>query len=157
MAPGFHLGGDMYQADRVFLKRLKELDPRLICEFGREAQRFLIKYKRPVGEPLIVLKIETENGEFRQPDNRDIEKLKKYDTHRVSLKTILDASATYLESWRSRHRRNTRMEFRDRTKEDKIQLMNIMKRITGSYKPAGTFRQVNPRPRRHEYRHIINF
>ncbi len=147
----------MYQADRAFMKRLKELDPNLICEFGATAQRFLIKYRRPVGDPLIVLKVETEDGQFRQPDRRDILKLKKYDTHRVELKTILDESAKYMEQYRTKLRRDRKDEFRNRTKDDKIQLMDIMKRVIGSYKPSGAFRKINPKQKPSEFRHVQQF
>ena len=69
----------MINPDRVFMQRLKELDKKLGCRFVPSHQHFIITYERPIGSPATLMVVKRDDGGFRQPDNRDINTLCKYD------------------------------------------------------------------------------
>jgi hypothetical protein len=67
----------MYQGvpptvDREFVKDLKEFNKDLWVEFSREHERFIIYQKSKQYGTAEVMIIETEDGEFRQPNFTDI-------------------------------------------------------------------------------------
>jgi len=137
------------QPDRVFVQRLKELDPKLGCKFVPEHEHFVITYARPIGEPVNVLLIKNDDGSFRQPDDRDIRALQAADTHRVPMKERLKAVAKYMEDDRAERKRKRKQEIRDITKDNKLQFARRAAKIdsafgAGNYSP---FRPIEPKPR----------
>lgn len=132
----------MYTPDRVFMADLRRLDPRLGCYYEENHHHFVITYQRAVGGTIPVMVVEDENGGFRHPDRRDIDKLHEYDTHRVSMKERLQHSADYMERVREKKRKEARDEIRDRTKDDKLQLAPKIARLAGG-KHNSTFRRIN--------------
>lgn len=138
----------MYRPDRVFLKRLEELDPRLGCRYEPAHHHFVVTYRRAIGEPVPVLLIEGQEGAFRYPDDRDIRRLQEGDLHRVSLHERLRQVASYMEKDREERARKRRTELRDRTKDDRLQLARAIGKI--DHNPGGKrmpFRRINLRPR----------
>jgi hypothetical protein len=138
----------MYDPDRVFMKRLKGLDPRLGCKYFPSHGHFVVTYRRAIGEPVPVMLIEGPGGCFRQPDERDIKKLQEGDLHRVPLKDRMKQLAAYFERDRTERARKRREMLRDRTKDDRIQLTRAIGKIDrnngGKTMP---YRRIDPRPK----------
>ncbi len=137
----------MYNPDRVFVKDLKTLDPKLGCYYERNHHHFVITYDRAIGGKVPILLVEGKQGGFRFPDRRDITKLKESDTHRQSMKNRLNATATYMERTREKQRKDAREEVRNRTKDDRRQLAPRMARLTNEGKFNSTFRRIDLKPR----------
>ena len=133
----------MPQADSSFMRRLKELDPKLGCEFDRDTERFFITYSRAVGPPVPVLVVKNAiNGGFRHPDNREIISLQKGDLTRESLDSRLTKTAHYMENVRAKTRKDRRSNIRDMTKDAKLQLMRATNPSSKANRP---FRQIAPK------------
>ncbi|MDP2362835.1 MAG: hypothetical protein Q8M94_03595, partial [Ignavibacteria bacterium] len=76
------------RSDPSFVKRLKSMDRRLGVKFNNE--HFVIVYDRGYGDPVNIHQVKTEEGRFRQPDNRDLEFLKSGDLENSRMKDRLD-------------------------------------------------------------------
>jgi hypothetical protein len=137
------------QPDRIFMERLKQLDPKLGCKFVPEHEHFVITYARPIGEPVNVWLIKGDDGGFRHPDERDLRKLASSDLHRVPIKERLKEAAQYMERDREQRRRKRREEIRDRTKDDKLQLMRAAAQLDSASggKHNQAFRRVDLKPK----------
>jgi hypothetical protein len=137
------------QPDRDFVARLKKLDPKLGCKFVPEHEHFVITYARPVGEPVNVWLIQAEGGGFRHPDERDLRKLQESDLQRVPMKDRLKEAALYMERDREHRRRKRKEEIRDRTKDDKIQLMRAAAQFDSASggKHNQAYRRVDLKPK----------
>lgn len=133
----------MYTPDRVFLNDLKKLDPKLGCYFETNHDHFVITYERAVGGDVPVLLVEGEGGSFRHPNQRDITKLEESDTHKQSMKSRLNATATYMERVREKKKKEAKDNIRDMTKDDKRQIGPRMARLTNQGKFNSTFRRIN--------------
>lgn len=136
----------MYQPDRLFMKDLKALDKRLNCYFEDNHGHFVVTYQRAIGDPVPIMMVEGKNGAFRQPDQREINKLHEYDIHRESMKEKLQRSAKYMEDARRKTKKTAASNIRDMTKDGKIQLANAFARLTGG-KHNSTFRRINLKPK----------
>lgn len=138
----------MYTPDRVFMRDLKQLDANLGCRFEPTHEHFVITYRRPVGDDVVVMSVETEDGGFRQPGQIDIKTLHEADTHRLPIKDRIRRSAQYMEQQREAQRKKARDEVRQRTLEDRRQLMPRFARLanTGG-KHNSTFARVQPKVR----------
>lgn len=139
------------QPDRVFMKDLKRLDKNLGCYFETAHNHFVITYQRPFGEPVPLFMVEAEDGGFRHPDQRDIERLHLGDTHRIYgsdvVRDHLRHVTSYMEDYRSRIRKQSREKFRDMTKDDRRQLMKAFAKLWGGGKYNSAFRRVTPKSR----------
>lgn len=136
----------MYSPDRLFVTDLKTLDPRLGCYYETNHSHFVITYNRAHGGKVPIMVVESHGGGFRHPDNRDIEKLKEFDTHRVSMKQRLNHSADYMERVRDKKRKDAKDAIRDHTKDDKLQLAPKFARLAGG-KHNSIFRRINLKPK----------
>lgn len=133
--------------DRVFLERLKALDPKLDCVFNRNSERFVITYRRALGDPVPVIQVISKDGGFRFPDNRDLKALNEADTHRISVKERFQRTAQYMEDYRKRKKKEAKEQIRDMTKDGKIQLSQRLSRLAGFSKGNSAFRRILPRKR----------
>ena len=134
--------------DRVFLQDLKTLDPRLDVMWNRDIERFVITFKRATGTPVSLFVVKRdEDGGFRQPDNRDILFLKRHDLSRTSLNAYLNEISSYMEGYREKKRKESAENFRDMTKDDKIQLAKALARPTSPKSGQGTFAKINRKPK----------
>jgi len=134
--------------DHVFLRDLKTLDKRLDVMWNRDIERFVITFKRATGDPVSLFVVKRdEDGGFRQPDNRDILFLKRHDLSRTSLNAYLNEISAYMEGYREKKRREAAENFRDMTKDDKIQLAKVMARPTSPKAGHGTFRKITHKPK----------
>jgi DNA-binding transcriptional MerR regulator len=140
----------MYEADPGFIRKLKELDKRLDCVYNRDAERFVIMYNRGYGEPLAMFMVKAGEGKggFRYPDERDLERLQKADLSKTSLKDYLDEIARYMEDYRKMRRKKTKEEWRDRTKDDRLQLMKAMAQVEAPGTGGGWFPRITPKPKK---------
>jgi len=141
----------MYRADRSFMRSLKSLDKRLGCEYLYDLERFCITYDRGYGDPLYLTVIETPEKEFRHPRQSDIEFLQRWDMENLRIQDRLAMVTKYMEEYRNKQRKTSRDEFRNRTKDDKIQLMNAFGRAMGSGKHNSAFRRISLKPRGKAY------
>lgn len=137
----------MYTPDRSFMRKLKEISPDLGCKYEPGHEHFVITHRRVIGDPVPILLIESDDGGFRHPDQRDINKILASDTHRVPVKDRMRALAKYLEEDRARKRASARDEIRNMTKDDKIQLTRAFGNAANVSKNNSQFRRVEPRPR----------
>lgn len=137
----------MYDPPITFLKALRSADRRLSCRFEPALERFIITYQRPFGEPIALTVIETEQKEFRWPEQCDIEFLQRWDMENMRLKDRLAMVTNYMERYRNEQRRRTRDNHRHMTLDAKIQLMNAFGKLMGNGKYNSSFRRVEPRKR----------
>jgi len=118
-----------YKPDRAFLNELKRTDKRLDCRFN--GQFFVIRYDRPCGGSVPIMSVRGENGGFRQPDQRDIMKLKASDLAREDYRekfTRMGKMSEYLTDQEQR-RRKRKENLRDMTKDSKRQLRRAYERV----------------------------
>lgn len=138
----------MYVPDHVFMKRLKSLDPKLGCKYNRDTQRFNITYKRATGQPVPIMQVNSDTGGFRQPDQREINKLHESDTQRVPMNEQLQKASKYMQDYRAKKEKEARENIRLMTKDDKLQLRKAIGRAAEpkadhsifnkpTYKPKG--------------------
>lgn len=130
---------------RSFMKDLRSMDRRLSLKFN--GNHFIICYDRGFGEPVNVLRIQTDDGNFRQPTSRDLEVLRGGDlasgeSMDLRLKKLAYACYEMREQTKRKHREN----IRDWTKDDKNYLMNKIGRVAGQGKPRPAFRPIPHKP-----------
>jgi hypothetical protein len=128
--------------ERGFMKNLKSLDKRLNCVFRKEHGHFVITYDRGYGEPVNLCMVRTDSGDFRQPDMREIAFLKAGDMENQRIKDKLAETAKYMYEIREHDRKKAAETIRDRTKDDKIQLMSAFNMAHGAGKKTPAFRRV---------------
>ena len=118
-----------YQPDRSFLNELKRTDKRLGCRFNGEF--FVLTYERPQGDAVPIMSVRGETGGFRQPDQRDIIKLKASDLAREDYREKflrMGKMSEYLTDQEQRRRRS-KENLRDMTKDGKRQLRRAYERV----------------------------
>lgn len=136
----------MYLPDRTFMKRLKEQDPKLGCHFN--GRHFVITYEVPWGPPAtiwVVMGAGPDRG-FRQPDQRDLDEIMKSDVNNESPKQRHQRVAQYMSNFELQQRIRTRQNFRDMTKDNKIQLHQAFAKVAGVSKANSTFRRIDVKP-----------
>ena len=127
----------------TFPKRLKEIDKDLNCFFDRNVNRFVIHQKTDnpaIPNPRICV-VETEGGNFRHPDLRDISFLQAADIRKEGPKARLKRVAQYMIDEREKDRKSAKDMIRERTIDDKNQLMNAFSKVAG-FKGNSAFRRV---------------
>jgi hypothetical protein len=129
------------------MERLKAISPDLGCKYEPGHEHFVITHRRPIGQPVPILLIEGDQGEFRHPDQRDIKKILESDTHRVPVKDRLKVVAKYMEDDRAKKRKAVKDEIRERTKDDRRQLTRAFARAANVSKANSEFRRVDIKPR----------
>jgi hypothetical protein len=138
----------MYVPDRTFMKRLKEQDPKLGCHFN--GRHFVITYDRAYGDPAVIWVVQsaTDKG-FRQPDQRDLDAIMRSDINNESPKERHQRVAQYMERFRLQSRERARSNFRDLTKDNRVQLHNAFGKIGGVGKFNSAHRRIDPQPSKH--------
>src|SRR4030042_6477875 len=129
-----------YQPDRSFIKELKRTDNRLDCKFN--GSFFVITYDRPYKGPVPIMSVKGENGDFRHPDKRDIDKLKESDLSREDYREKFLRLGKISEEIKDREikARKRKELFRDITKDNKIQLRQAFAKAENSSKSNAAFR-----------------
>lgn len=138
----------MYTPDHGFIRKLKEIDSKLDCFFNQDGPFVVVTYKRATGEPATIYTVKADDGGFRVPDQRDIDKIRQGDMNRSSIKERLGKTAKYMEDREAKIKKDAHDNIMDATKDNKIQLMREYGRI---YSPGGKgnrpFRQLTPKPK----------
>ena len=137
----------MLSPDRSFVRELRNIDRRLGVKWN--GLHFVITYNRGYGEPVNILQIKAENGAFRQPDQRDLIRLREGD---LASGETMDARLRRLsyisEQARDRLREKTRTDIRDMTKDNKNQLQRAFREVANTGGKANSaFRRITPKPK----------
>lgn len=134
--------------DPGFIRKLKRISPKLDCVFSREHGKFVIKQKSEISGWCDVFAVEgDEGGGFRYPDNRDIQSVHDADRYVKSRRQRMRESKEYMEKYRENHEKKAADEIRDRTKDDRRQLINTYTRAANLGKAESTFRKVRLLPK----------
>lgn len=128
--------------DRVFMKRLKLLDRRLGVKWN--GANFVITYDRGYGDPVNLILVQDEKGNFRQPDERELAALHGSDMERQPPRERVAMLAKMQTDYLERKRLQAKSNIRDMTKDGKIQLKRAFDQYTGAGKNNSAFRRVNP-------------
>jgi hypothetical protein len=122
------------------MKNLKALDRKLDVKFN--GNNFVITYNRGYGEPVNLVLVKRDDGGFRQPDMREIAFLKEGDMENQRIKDRLERTAKYMQDVRTTDERKRKEFIRERTLDDKIQLMSAYNMVHGAGKKTPAFRRV---------------
>ncbi len=136
----------------TFPKRLKEIDKDLNCSFNSTIHRFVIHQSTEnprLPNPAICV-VQTEEGNFRHPDQRDISFLEQADIRKEGPKAREKRAAQYMIDEREKDRKRAKDMIRERTVDDKIQLVNVFSKAAG-FKGNSAFRRVREKARGKEY------
>lgn len=138
-----------YRPPESFMTRLKELDPKLGCKFSPRAKVCIITYEMPVGEPITLMRVEDDEGNFRIPDQRDLDALHKSDNTRHSREERNLAAAKYMSDYRENRKRIVHGEIKGRTADDKYQLARAFAQVHNgaSGKVGQHVRRITPKPK----------
>ena len=137
-----------------FMKDLKAISPKLDCYLDYERAKklgteplYVITYPNTAlnGEPIIINVVHDGNFGHRYPNKDDLKKLYDSDTHRIPIEDQLRRSAYMMTKFQEEADRKRYEEIRDRTKDNKYQLMNQYNKIVGSGKGAHHVRQITPK------------
>lgn len=127
-----------------FPKRLKEIDKDLNCVWNKKIHKFVIHQK--TGNPILpnpsIFVVETEKGDFRHPDLRDISTLQRADIRREGPKARVKRAMEYMQDEREKDRKKSKDMIRGQTVDNKIQLMNVFSKAAG-FKGNSAFRRIN--------------
>lgn len=137
----------MYSADRSFIKDLKNIDRHLDCEYVPKYERFVITYKRAIGEPVPVFIVQTEDNEFRRPDRRDLEKVRECDLEKESIEDKFRRISKQVWEAQFAQQRKASQEFKERALDDKVILSQKFSRLTGIGKGNSAFRRIDVKPK----------
>jgi hypothetical protein len=136
-----------------FPKRLKEIDKNLNCQFDDQNKKFVIHYQtknRILGNAAIMV-VEDERGKFRHPDLRDIDTIMASDINKKDPKDRIKEAAQHMVDERQKDRKRAKDMIRERTIDDKIQLINTFARVAGVGKGNSAFRRVKAQARGEVY------
>ena len=132
----------------TFPKRLKEIDRDLNCVFNATLHRFVIHQKtdNPAIPNAPICVVQTEQGNFRHPDQRDISFLQQADIRKEGPKVRMKRVAHYMIDEREKDRKNAKDMIREQTVDNKNQLIGAFSRLSGA-KGNSAFRRVKDKAR----------
>lgn len=135
----------MPECDRSFVRDLKNLDRRLGTKFNGE--HFVVTFNRGYDEPVNIYRVKADDGNFKQPDHRDLEIIKGGDLNNGDrMETRLKKLAYASELMRKDIRRKTHEMIRDSIKDDRNQLRRWIGDRANSSKSNAEFRRVPHKP-----------
>ncbi len=132
----------------TFPKRLTEIDKDLNCIFNSDINRFVIHQRTEnprLPNPAICV-VETDQGNFRHPDQRDISFLEQADIRKEGPKAREKRVAEYMIDEREKDRKRAKDMIRQETIENKNQLVNAFSKAAG-FKGNSAFRRVKEKAR----------
>ena len=135
---------DDVRPDRSFMRQLHLLDKRLGVKFN--GTHFVITCTTERFGEVNIWKVADERGGFRQPDQRELDMLRECDVERVGPGEKFNLVTEYMRQFRQDARDHAKQEIRDRTKDDKIQLVHSFSKLYGSGKGNSAFRRINNQP-----------
>jgi len=122
-----------------FMRQLKSLDPRLGCH--QSGNGFNVTYKKENGIRINIMRIDG-----REPDGRDLTQIRASDIRRESPDKKIKRIAEYMVDERMKDRKRAKDMIRERTVDDKIQLVNAFRKAAG-VKSNSAFRRVKEKAR----------
>ncbi len=134
-----------YEPDPFFMKQLKELDVRLGCRYREDLTRFVITWEKFWGLPDEIMVVSKPG--FRQPDRRELLRLCAGDLHRKDMRACLNETAAYFADYREREAKSRADDFRNKTKEDSLQLRNAYRETFNLPGKPSAHRRIIPKPR----------
>jgi len=142
--------------DPRFMRKLKEYDKKLYFEFDRVLSRFVIRRKVEIREDPKIWIVETEDGRFRQPDERDIAVLYMADLwRRGGVKHRIRVGEQKLLEYERVQEQKMRDELRDVTKDNKYQLRSTFRKATNDGKALSPYRQLLPKAKGKTYKELV--
>jgi len=137
----------MYEPDTHFMEKLKSLDPKLGCKYNNRTEKFNITFRHVTGEDIPLIQVSSEAGGYRQPDRRELLLLGESDMEKHSRRDHLNKASKYVRDYRIKQIRDASDNIRNMTKDNKYQLKNAARRLTGSGKANSMFRRINVKPK----------
>ncbi|MCK4787656.1 MAG: hypothetical protein KAV87_28130 [Desulfobacteraceae bacterium] len=134
-----------YQPHESFIKRLHELDSKLGAMFNGE--HVVLTYKRATGQPVPIWTVRGDDGEFRIPDQRDIEVLQEADMTKQSMTDRLDKTSKYMQDVRDAREKDRRDAIYDMTLDSKKQLSRAYGKINSPGGKGDNRRYPIPKPK----------
>lgn len=131
----------------LFIFRLKRIDKRLDMQWSRKPERWLMVYDKGNSNFVNMFLIETEDGQYRHPDNRDLVTIRVADLATKSAELRLKESAEYMADIRLKQRKDTKDNIRYMTLDNKIQLMQTFAKAAGHSKGNSAFRRIKAKAR----------
>jgi len=147
LSRGLRLGGFMYTAPEWFIKDIKRIHNKLDCEYVPKYERFIVTCELPTGEsaPVFIVGDITPGIEgFRYPDKRDVDALHECDLEKETIEDKFAKIAKKVSEEKQKEWQVQKDMIKERTMDDKIQLMNKFQRLTGSGKGNSAFRRIDP-------------
>lgn len=133
--------------DDLFLKRLKSIDKRLGMKWSDGPERWLMVYDKGDYDYVNMFLIETEDHQYRHPDQRDLVRIHVADLAAKSAKKRLRESAEYMAGKRLKDHQTAKENIRLMTVDSKIQLMQKFAQTAGYSKGNSAFRRIKAKAR----------
>lgn len=133
--------------DDLFLKRLKRIDNRLGMVWQEGPERWVMVYDKSKNNLVNMFLIETEDHQYRHPDQRDLVRIRAADLVAKDAVARYRESAQYMVDARVKDRENAKENIRNMTKDDRIQLMQAFAKLAGSGKGNSAFRRIQAQAR----------
>lgn len=131
-----------------FIKRLKEIDPKLGSYFCPFDHLVVVTYERAVGPPAKIYVVSREDGDFREPDQRDINAILDGDLSKDSLSNRLSKAENYMTECRQKQEASQRTQARELALDDKYQLARAFSKVANPGGKQGRHvRTITPRQR----------
>lgn len=131
--------------DWSFMRQLKTLDKRLGCRFN--GTHFVITCETKRFGEVNIWKVVDEGGGFRQPDQRELDMLRQADIEKQSPNEKFNLITAYMEQYQEKKRNEAREEIRNRTIDDRRQLIKAFHPLLGIGKANSAFRRIDVRPK----------
>jgi len=130
--------------DPGFVKRLHDFDPKLEVQFFRQWGRFVIVKPRAYGPAWQILPIEGEDGQFRQPDERDIRLLFYGDLWRHGgVKERVRAGEDHALGQQAKDDKRAETELHEASMDDKRQIRKAYRQALNDGKANSEFERVD--------------
>lgn len=134
--------------DSGFIRKLKDISPKLGCEFSREHARFVITCQAELsGRYELFMVNGDEGGGFRYPDNRDILAVQEADRYVKSRRQRMRDADEYMRKHREDEEKSENDDIRNMTKDGKHQLIRAYTKDFNLGKCESTYRKVSARPK----------
>lgn len=134
---------DYINPDPSFIKRCKAIDKKLGVKWN--GSNFVMTYDRASGPAANIHTIKTEDGGFRQPDQRDIDFIRAFDMNNDSCRERLSRLAYKSEKIRESIRKRAKDDIRHATLDNRRQLEKAFLQRTNQSKGNSAFRRIEPK------------
>lgn len=130
------------RVDPVMMKRIRALDRRLGCEWN--GTHFVITFTTERYGKVNIWKVVDERGEWRQPDQRELDMLQESDLNRLGPEQRWNLALAYMEKYQEKKREDARDTIKHLTSDNRVQLAQAFGRVAGYSKSNSAFRRIDP-------------